>query len=119
MRFGWSRMHPETILIILLIIIALIAAIVRCGGGGGVIKFDLAISSTAGGNVTDPGQGNFAYDAGTVVSLNATADSYWRFVEWSGDVDTVADVHDASTTITMYDDYFVTANFEAIPSSTP
>lgn len=117
-RSIWKRMHPETILSILLIMVALIAAIVRCGGGG-VARFDLAISSTIGGNVTAPGEGNFAYDAGTVVTLSAAADIDWRFVEWSGDVGSVADVHDASTNITMHDDYFVIANFQATPPTTP
>jgi hypothetical protein len=108
----WRRMHPETILSILLIMVALIAGMLRCGGG--VVRLDLAISSTDGGNVIAPGEGNFAYDTGTVVGLSATADTGWRFAEWSGDVGTVADVHDASTTIAMNDDYSVIANFEAI-----
>jgi len=38
----------------------------------------------------------------------------YRFVEWTGDVEEIADVHDATTTITMNGDYSITANFVAI-----
>jgi len=74
-------------------------------------KYDLTISSTAGGNVTDPGEGTFIRDEGTDVNLVATPDSGYRFVEWTGDVDDIADDEDATTTITMNDDYTITANF--------
>jgi hypothetical protein len=36
----------------------------------------------------------------------------YRFVNWTGNVSTIADVEDATTTITMEDDYEITANFE-------
>jgi len=75
---------------------------------------DLTISSTAGGSVTEPGEGVFTYDDGTVVDLVADADEGYRFVEWTGDVEDIADVYDATTTITMNDDYSITANFVAI-----
>jgi hypothetical protein len=78
-----------------------------------VAIYDLTVSSTAGGNVTTPGQGTFTYDAGTVVNLVATPDEGYRFVEWTGDVGTIADVYDATTTITMNGDYAITANFVA------
>jgi preprotein translocase subunit YajC len=77
-----------------------------------VIQYDLTISSTHGGSVTVPGEGTFAYDEGTVVNLEAVPKSCcWRFVNWTGDVDTVADVNAAVTTITMDGDYTITANF--------
>jgi len=77
-----------------------------------VIQYDLTISSTYGGSVTIPGEGTFAYDEGTVVNLEAVKESCcWRFVNWTGDVDTVANVNAASTTITMNGDYAITANF--------
>jgi outer membrane protein assembly factor BamB len=78
-------------------------------------EFDLTISSTAGGSVTAPGVGTFTYDRGTVVNLVAQAEEGYRFVEWARDVETVADVDAASTTITMNGDYSITANFEQIP----
>ncbi|NIW16782.1 hypothetical protein GWN19_05190, partial [Candidatus Bathyarchaeota archaeon] len=58
----------------------------------------------------------YTYDEGTVVDLVAEADGGYQFVEWTGDVGTVADVYAASTTITMNGDYSITANFEEIPS---
>jgi len=79
-----------------------------------VAIYDLTISSTEGGSVTEPGEGVFTYDEGTVVDLVAIPDAGCRFVEWTGDVGTIADVHAASTTITMNGDYAITANFVAI-----
>ena len=38
------------------------------------MEYDLTISVIAGGSVTEPGEGTFTYDTGTVVSLNATAE---------------------------------------------
>ena len=75
----------------------------------------LTISSTIGGAVIEPGEGTFSYDAGAVVDLVAEAQAGYRFVEWTGDVETIADVNAASTTITMNDDCELLANFEAIP----
>jgi len=79
------------------------------------IRYDLIISSTAGGSVTTPTEGTFKYDVGTVVSLVATPASGYQFVNWTGDVGTIADVSDATTIITMNGDYSITANFEKIP----
>jgi len=82
-----------------------------------VKQWDLTVSSTEGGSVATPGQGVFTYDVGTVVDLIATPAEGYRFVEWTGDVGTIADVHAATTTITVNGDYSITANFEK--SSTP
>jgi len=81
-----------------------------------LIQYDLTISSTAGGSVTTPGEGVFTYGEVSVVGLAAEAEEDYRFVEWTGDVGTVADVYAGSTTITMNGDYFITANFEEISS---
>jgi hypothetical protein len=89
-------------------------------------RCSLTISGTPGGSVTIPGEGMYTYDAGTVVNLLAVPDEHYRFVEWTGDVSTIADVHAAATTITMDDSYSITAKFELEPgwysltiSSTP
>jgi len=82
-----------------------------------VALHDLTTSSTAGGTVTTPGEGVFTYDEGTVVDLVAEPAEGYRFVEWTGDVGNIADVYDATTTITMNGDYSITANFEEIPPS--
>jgi ribosomal protein L21E len=78
-----------------------------------VAVYDLTISSTQGGEVTAPGEGTFTYDEGTVISLVAKPDKGYQFVNWSGDVDTIADVNATMTTITMNGDYLITANFMA------
>ncbi|MCK4843430.1 MAG: hypothetical protein KAS83_00460, partial [Dehalococcoidia bacterium] len=91
---------------IFLIAVALIAGMVGCGGGG--VEYDLIIASTAGGAVTTPGEGTFTYDEGTVVNLVADADEGYYFVNWTGDMSTIANVNAATTTITMTDDYEIT-----------
>jgi uncharacterized repeat protein (TIGR02543 family) len=75
------------------------------------IQYSLTISSTAGGSVTTPGQGTFTYNAGAVVNLMASPLVGYRFVNWTGNVGTVANVTAASTTITMNGIYSITANF--------
>jgi len=82
-----------------------------------VKQYDLTISSTAGGSVITPGEGVFTYDEGKVVDLVAEAEEDYQFDEWTGDVGTIADIHDAETTITMYGNYSITANFEEVPPS--
>jgi hypothetical protein len=82
-----------------------------------VAVYDLAVSSTEGGSVTAPGGGTSTYHAGTVVELMAEADDGYRFVEWTGDVGTIADVGVAITTIIISGNYSITASFamEATP----
>jgi len=96
---------------IFLTVLTFIAGMVSCGG---VTRYDLTITSTSGGSVGEPGEGTFPYDEGTMVSLVATADSDCSFVSWTGDVETVADINAATTTIIMYGHYSITANFEQI-----
>ena len=74
-------------------------------------QYDLTILSTDGGSVAEPGEDTFTYDEGTVVNLVATPDASYRFVEWTGDVGTIADVHAATTAITINGVYSITANF--------
>jgi hypothetical protein len=75
-------------------------------------QYDLTVTSTAGGSITMPGEGTFVYDEGTVVSLVAEAGAGYKFVDWTGDVDTIGDVNAAQTPITMRGSYSITANFE-------
>jgi thiol-disulfide isomerase/thioredoxin len=74
-------------------------------------RYVLAIDSTDGGEVTTPGKGSFTYDPGIVVDLVAEAGEGYQFVSWTGDVGTIADVEDATTTITIDSHYSITANF--------
>jgi hypothetical protein len=79
-------------------------------------QHSLTVSSTTGGLVTLPGEGTFACNGGTKANIVATPDAGHRFLNWTGDVDTIDDVEAASTTITMNGDYSITANFEQIPA---
>lgn len=81
-----------------------------------LVDYTLTIDSTEGGWVTIPGEGEFAYLAGTVVDLLAVADEHYQFVEWTGDVDYVDDIYAAQMTITVWGDYSISAEFEKVPA---
>jgi len=76
------------------------------------VQYSLIISSSAGGSVTTPGEGTFIRNAGTVVNLAATPAGGYAFVNWTGNVATIANVNAAYTTITMNGNYSISANFE-------
>jgi hypothetical protein len=76
--------------------------------------YNLTVASTSGGSVTSPGQGTFMYQGGNIVDLIAQPDEGYEFVKWTGDVDTIADVNAARTTIAMNGAYSITANFESL-----
>ena len=94
---------------IFLLAVILFAAMAGCAPA----QDSLIISSTEGGEVIIPGEGIFSYDTGTVVDLVAVAEEGYYFVNWSGDVDTVASVFATTTTVTMNGDYAMVANFVA------
>jgi hypothetical protein len=109
---------------IFLIVVILIAGIAGCdrshddGNGGESVA--LTVDSTSGGvatvdNVTILEKLILTFNAGTVVSLNATPDSGYQFVRWTGDVYTVDNIHASETIITMNGDYSITAEFEVPP----
>lgn len=77
--------------------------------------YTLEISSTGGGSVVVPGEGAFTYEPGTSVELIAITDTFYNFVQWTGDVSTITDVDSAVTNITMNDDYSITADFSFGP----
>jgi chaperone required for assembly of F1-ATPase len=76
-------------------------------------RCSLAISSTPGGSVAEPGAGMHIYKAGEVVFLVAEAEEDYQFVKWTGDVDAISDVDAATTNITMDGSYSITANFKS------
>ena len=80
-----------------------------------LLSYDLTVDSTDGGAVTSPGEDTFTYDCGTMVPLVAAAEEGYYFVNWSGDVGTIANINAPTTTITTMGDYSITANFELIP----
>jgi len=79
------------------------------------IEYSLNIIGPASGSVITPGEGRFMYEEGTVVNLVAEPDTGYEFARWTGDVDTVANVNGASTSITMNNDYYICAHFREAP----
>jgi hypothetical protein len=71
----------------------------------------LIISSTRGGSVITPREGTHLYPLGVDVSLVAEPDEGGQFLMWTGDVDNIADVYAASTTITVDSPYTIRADF--------
>jgi uncharacterized protein YkwD len=107
---------------IFLLVAALIAGTAGCtgtGGGGGGDNgesYILAINSTAGGSVTNPGEGNFTYAEGTAVNLFAQSEEGYQFDNWTGNASTIANVNSALTAITANNSYSIQANFiERLP----
>ena len=117
---------------IFLIIVAFVVSMTGCGsndgganggdgnGGNSVQSCILTIDSTTGGivavnNSTIHGKATFIFGAGTMVSLNATADSGYQFVKWTGNVGTVDNVHGSQIIITVNGNYSIMANFKVPP----
>jgi uncharacterized repeat protein (TIGR02543 family) len=50
-----------------------------------------------------------------MVRVVAEPEAGYRFINWTGDVDTMANVNDTTTMITMHGDYSIVANFEEKP----
>ncbi len=122
MKRGLRRCHCLTRVGLSLVAAALIAGMIGCTfdldhddpDPVAPARYDLTLVSTAGGSVTSPGEDTFTYDAGTSVNLVATPADGYRFINWTGNVGTVANRNAASTTITMNGNYSLTANFEEI-----
>jgi hypothetical protein len=67
----------------------------------------LSISATIGGSVIHPGEGQFEYESGTTVRLEAQANPNFAFVDFSGTHESTAN----PTFIIMDKDYDIHANF--------
>jgi len=85
----------------------LIVGMVGCGSG----QYSVTIHHTEGGSAWAPSGPTSDLDYGEVVSIEAWPDICYEFVNWTGDVGTIADVEDGSTIITMHGSYVITANF--------
>jgi hypothetical protein len=73
-------------------------------------SLSVAVSPSGAGSVyLSPSGGE--YEPGAQVTLRASPASGYRFVNWTGDVGTTANVNSASAVISMNDDYSITANF--------
>jgi hypothetical protein len=73
----------------------------------------ITISSTAGGSVTNPGEGAFTYGGNLTIYIQATADDCYHFVKWTGSAVSgkPVDASDPSTSIVVDGDYNLVANF--------
>ena len=111
-------MKNRIISIWLAVALALSVGLIGCGGGGTpeITNYNLTVSSTEGGSVTDPGEGTYAYGEGTVVNLVAEPDEGYRFATWIGDMIAIADNNAAITSITMSANYSIMACFELEPT---
>jgi hypothetical protein len=99
------------------ILLAVLALIVGIAGCDHIPRYELHISSTEGGSVTWPGEGTFGkYGDAESVHLVAESDEGYEFDRWTGDVKYIDNVHAANTTITMWDDYSIKANFKKSPT---
>jgi len=82
-------------------------------GIGEGVRFNLTTSSTMGGSVTTPGEGVFAYAPDSVVSIVASGSPGYEFTGWTGTgTPMIVNTGSPNTTITMYADYSVAANFQ-------
>jgi hypothetical protein len=75
-----------------------------------VTSYTLTIAVNGSGS-TSPSVGQHTSTAGTVVPIIATPASGYGFVNWTGNVGTIANINAASTNITMNSSYYITANF--------
>jgi len=74
----------------------------------------LTCSSSDGGFVSQPGEGQFVYDDNSVINLTAVSDTGYHFVNWTGtavNAGRVADPNSSSTEIIIDGDYNVIAQF--------
>jgi len=82
---------------------------IGCASG----QYSLTIHDTEGGLAVASGDITEISDLdyGAVVQLYAVAYTCYEFVNWTGDVGTIADVENTYTTIIMKGSYVITANF--------
>jgi hypothetical protein len=78
------------------------------------IRYDLSVSSSAGGSVATPGEGIFTYREGTLVTLQAIPNEGYAFQAWTGDTGDIADLVAPSATVTMDSDHSIVANFKRL-----
>jgi hypothetical protein len=74
----------------------------------------LAVTCGKGGKVVQPGVGSFSYNRGTLVTIQAAPDDGYRFSSWTGSAvqaGELGDPNSATTTVAMYGNYTLQANF--------
>ncbi len=80
---------------------------------GTLIQYTLTLNSGEGGT-TQPSQGSYDYDCGTLVEITATPDSGYEFSDWSGNVPSGYE-NNNPLIFTIDSDKSITANFKRIP----
>ena len=78
------------------------------------VNFNLAVSSTSGGSVIKPGEGEFVISGNYLIPLVAVADPHYCFLYWTGsavDDDMVVNDESAITSIFVLGNYDVKAHF--------
>ena len=91
-----------------IIVVAVLVSPLLVDGCAGAQEYTLTISVSGPGTASPV---TSTHQPGTEVTIAAKASKGCEFVNWTGDVDTVADVNARITTITMDGDYSITANF--------
>jgi hypothetical protein len=74
-------------------------------------NYQLTINSTNGGSVINPGVGDFSYNHGSTITLEARSIIGYHFVEWTGDNQTILDTKNNLTTMTIQNHSNITAEF--------
>jgi len=133
---GAEELKNRVVSILLAVTLALSIGLIGCAGEHvrEITEYTLTVYGTGGGNACVPsldcicGEGTES-DAGlsvpqdcvcaegTEVSIEATPEPGHRFAGWTGDVDTIADVNAARTTIIVDDNYTIVANFHEISAT--
>ena len=109
---GSRKRHYAAGVPIFLITAVLLWAMIGCTTS--LEEYRLTISSTGGGNVTDPCEGTHYVSEGLTVILEVQPDDGYRFVGWTGDVGRIYDVEKTIAHIGIRGDYSITAEFEKI-----
>ncbi len=95
-----------------------LSLLATCGAAGSTARI-LTITATDGGTVLTPGEGQFAIEDGTTLTLQtASADAEHVFVTWTGTAvnnGKVEDPNAASTTVLVDGDYTLQAVFQERP----
>jgi hypothetical protein len=99
-------------IIVACIIVVIVVVVITATRPTPTYKLSVSVSPSGAGSISPSGG---EYESGVQVTLTASPASGYRFVNWTGNVGTIANVNAATTSITINDHYSITANF-AIPT---
>jgi uncharacterized repeat protein (TIGR02543 family) len=112
---GGEKVKNRLVSISLAVALVLSVGLVGCAGeyALGITEYTLTVSGTEGGSTVP--EFDSVCGEGTEQTIEAIPEPNYRFIGWTGDVDTIADVNAAKTTIIINDNYSITANFHKMP----